>query len=674
MISLDTLFIGDDAKLLEKLKKSLDISNIYDLAANTNERKERSALSKDLDVPQHTLYYYSKLANLLQCDMSLEEAKFLVETGVRCINDIFYLNCEKYLAYVEEYGFTMASRTVDKALVTEWISTARMMPYRDFECDESDQQNQSYTYHEETTKVRKASTSMGVDLRDIISELGAGLADAQKALDMNSIAVQKEILSDPELRGYGLNATWYTIPETTFSLKMTYHFSEESAESLSGTGLNESLTPAKSRLRMRIVPSNATINNTYKSSGDQESTVTLRFVPIPPPEGTTDRIQMPELVGKSVDEAIATLNEMNLEYELVRVKGEPKNGSHTEVLRQSLSTGATITDASLLDVAPDTYVMAHTRITLTYLDDESGKDPTEETLKAVLSEVQEAAASVRESAADAKSSAADAKSSADAAQKSANNAKSSASDAKASADAAQKSANNAKSSAADAKYKASAAESSANEAQKSVNSAKSFANNAEIQAKNSEHFSTVSQNAATSAASKADDVSKYASKAEQSAIDASSSAKAAKASADEACEAAGQADCRVAEAQTAAENAEERALEADSSAQNAAASAETALKAAQSVEAAAKKAKESAGEEVPKDKSYQIKLFSVGKSKMDVIKEIRAQYGIGLSDAKTMVDNAPCILLEDTVFSHDKATAIAEALKAVGADAEIIEV
>lgn len=486
MISLDTLFIGDDAKLLEKLKKSLDISNIYDLAANTNERKERSALSKDLDVPQHTLYYYSKLANLLQCDMSLEEAKFLVETGVRCINDIFYLNCEKYLAYVEEYGFTMASRTVDKALVTEWISTARMMPYRDFECDESDQQNQSYTYHEETIKARKASTSMGVDLRDIISELGAGLADAQKALDMNSIAVQKEILSDPELRSYGLNATWYVIPETTFSLKMTYHFSEESEKSGKydgGADKNDAALLTKPKFKMRVIPSNATYNNTFKYSGDQESTLTLRFVPIPPPEGTTDRIQMPDLVGKSVDEAIATLNEMNLEYELVRVKGEPKNGSHTEVLRQSLSTGATITDASLLDITADTYVMAHTRITLTYLDDESGKDPTEETLKAVLSEVQEAAASVRESAADAKSSAADAKSSADAAQKSANNAKSSASDAKASADAAQKSANNAKSSAADAKYKASAAESSANEAQKSVNSAKSFANNAEIQAK-----------------------------------------------------------------------------------------------------------------------------------------------------------------------------------------------
>ena len=100
MIELDDLFKGADKGLLDAVKKA-DISSVYSFAAKTNERSERRDLAQTLNYPKYTLYYYAKLANLLLCpEISLDQAKFLVETGVRCLDDIFYLNTEKYFAYL----------------------------------------------------------------------------------------------------------------------------------------------------------------------------------------------------------------------------------------------------------------------------------------------------------------------------------------------------------------------------------------------------------------------------------------------------------------------------------------------------------------------------------------------------------------------------------------------
>lgn len=633
MIELEELFKGADKGLLNAIKKA-DISSVYSFAAKTNERSERTDLAQTLNCPKYTLYYYAKLANLLMCpEISLEQAKFLVETGVRCIDDIFYLNTEKYFSYLKEYGYSVEKASIDETKMGLWIAYAKEFREAEnfrFECDEADPQNRSYAYFETQTAAKKASTSMGVDLRDIISELGAGLADAQKALDMNSIAVQKEILADPDLRAYGLNATWYTIPETTFSLKMTYHFAEESTTSMEGKGEGKALLETPRRLRMRIVPSNATYNNTYKTSGEQESTLTLRFVPIPPPEGTTDRIEMPNLVGGSVDEAIASLQELGLEYELVRVKGEPKNGLHTEVVRQSLSSGATITDLSLIEIEAGTYVMAHTRITLSYLDDESGRDPTESTLKAVLDEMKKIAADAKESADAADTSAKNAESSAAAA-------KNSAAGAKSSAVAAEKSAKDAETNASTIKKLASGAEKAAKEADSSAASAKKSAKDAETNTAGLDQ-------AVKDAKSSATEAKQYASNAKSSASEARQSAANAKKNASDLEQAVQKAQSSAAEAKQAAADNEKYAADARQAADDARQAAAEADDTANKVEAFAELLGEKV--ELSPDKLYRIVLKSTSQ-KLETIKVVGEILGNGLKEAKDCVDKAPVEIPKD---------------------------
>jgi len=56
---------------------------------------------------------------------------------------------------------------------------------------------------------------------EAIQSVARGVAEAQKALDKTSIALQKEIDADSELAELGLMATWFQIPEIDFEMKIT---------------------------------------------------------------------------------------------------------------------------------------------------------------------------------------------------------------------------------------------------------------------------------------------------------------------------------------------------------------------------------------------------------------------------------------------------------------------
>ena len=66
---------------------------------------------------------------------------------------------------------------------------------------------------------------------------------------------------------------------------------------------------------------------------------------------------------------------------------------------------------------------------------------------------------------------------------------------------------------------------------------------------------------------------------------------------------------------------------------------------------------------------FDVILKSAGANKIAVIKEIRAITGLGLKDAKDMVDGAPKTVKEGA--SKDDANKIAEQLKKAGAEVEI---
>ena len=66
---------------------------------------------------------------------------------------------------------------------------------------------------------------------------------------------------------------------------------------------------------------------------------------------------------------------------------------------------------------------------------------------------------------------------------------------------------------------------------------------------------------------------------------------------------------------------------------------------------------------------FTVNLKSAGASKIAVIKVVREITGLGLKDAKALVDEAPTAVKENV--SKDEANEVAEKLKAAGAEVEI---
>ena len=88
-----------------------------------------------------------------------------------------------------------------------------------------------------------------------------------------------------------------------------------------------------------------------------------------------------------------------------------------------------------------------------------------------------------------------------------------------------------------------------------------------------------------------------------------------------------------------------------------------------SAAAAAVAAPAAAAEAVEEKTEFDVILKSAGASKLNVIKVVRAATGLGLKDAKDLVDNCPKTLKE-AVSKEDAEKMVAE-LKEAGAEAEL---
>ena len=77
----------------------------------------------------------------------------------------------------------------------------------------------------------------------------------------------------------------------------------------------------------------------------------------------------------------------------------------------------------------------------------------------------------------------------------------------------------------------------------------------------------------------------------------------------------------------------------------------------------------SAAAEVEEKTEFDVILKNAGASKLGVIKVVRAATGLGLKEAKEIVDNAPKALKEG--ISKEDAEKLAEELKAAGAEVEV---
>ena len=76
-----------------------------------------------------------------------------------------------------------------------------------------------------------------------------------------------------------------------------------------------------------------------------------------------------------------------------------------------------------------------------------------------------------------------------------------------------------------------------------------------------------------------------------------------------------------------------------------------------------------AAEAAEEKTEFDVILKSAGASKLNVIKVVRAATGLGLKDAKDLVDNAPKTLKE--AVSKEDAEQIVAKLKEAGAEAEM---
>ena len=88
-----------------------------------------------------------------------------------------------------------------------------------------------------------------------------------------------------------------------------------------------------------------------------------------------------------------------------------------------------------------------------------------------------------------------------------------------------------------------------------------------------------------------------------------------------------------------------------------------------SAAAAAVAAPAAAAAEVEEKTEFDVILKSAGASKLNVIKVVRAATGLGLKDAKDLVDNCPKTLKE--AMPKEEAEKLVAELKEAGAEAEI---
>ena len=75
------------------------------------------------------------------------------------------------------------------------------------------------------------------------------------------------------------------------------------------------------------------------------------------------------------------------------------------------------------------------------------------------------------------------------------------------------------------------------------------------------------------------------------------------------------------------------------------------------------------GEAAEEQTSFDVVLTSAGSAKLAVVKEVKSQLGLGLKDAKALVDGAPATIKEGV--DKAEAEALKEALEGAGASVEL---
>lgn len=192
------------------------------------------------------------------------------------------------------------------------------------------------------TKFVSFNESAFAPIEDMLTATGRGIAQAQKAMDMASIEIQKEIDATEALAGTGIQATWYAIPEVELNLKIALSIEGTTgAGGAAGTGSGGSVGKAGAGGKIRITPINARFQNQFDFSQQVASELKVKIVPVPKPAGATKTV--PDVEGMALDDARRALEENKFKYRLSRVAGTPgREEQDTEVKKVTPEAGTTV--------------------------------------------------------------------------------------------------------------------------------------------------------------------------------------------------------------------------------------------------------------------------------------------------------------------------------------------
>ena len=187
--------------------------------------------------------------------------------------------------------------------------------------------------------VEDPTSEFYTSLPEVLTELGKGIGQAQRELDLYAIDVQNTILKDKQLADYGLNATWYTMPEICFDLKMEYSITEIRKEE------GEKLIR-----KLYIMPSNAKYESMFQLNRKEESALSIKFRPTPPPSFNIIRTEVPNLYGMTKLEAKAVLADAEIDAIFVDNTEQDIEDSKTKVIHQTVKPGDFLLEGDKLTV------------------------------------------------------------------------------------------------------------------------------------------------------------------------------------------------------------------------------------------------------------------------------------------------------------------------------------
>jgi len=152
-----------------------------------------------------------------------------------------------------------------------------------------------------TNQLLNAVETFSAPIESVIIALGQGIAQAQQALDQNSITTQQAIDTDPVLSQYGLQATWYQFPSVNMQLKMSMSITQD--QSTQSAPAPAGASPAPGRFRIMAQPLSASFQSQFNYDAQAATQVNVTLVPVPPPKSGDQVTTPPQMTMAAVQAA-----------------------------------------------------------------------------------------------------------------------------------------------------------------------------------------------------------------------------------------------------------------------------------------------------------------------------------------------------------------------------------